>query len=212
MHLKLLVGDEVRVLPRHQQAAWVNKDSLSFSVEIAKNKHLPSSLLALDENTISGRTGSIPNLEFASFPLENAKTTALDFWHFLHTRPLHLHLELLQDFRLFMLICPFTTSLVTVICHQTLFHGQKSSILLESFVKRIEGAYRASGVLTAHSRTCGAAEWQPLCCWVNAHKETNQLPKTGRFTSSRASPTVCRSLYWKKGTRDFLTVAKSFID
>ena len=49
------------------------------AVEIAKNKHLPSSLLALDENTISGRTGSIPNLEFASFPLENAKTTALDF-------------------------------------------------------------------------------------------------------------------------------------
>lgn len=95
MHLKLLVGDEVQVLPRHQQATWVSKESLSFSVEIAKNKHLPSSLLALDGNTISGRTGSIPNLEFASFPLENAKTTALDFWHFLHTGPLQLHLELL---------------------------------------------------------------------------------------------------------------------
>lgn len=49
---------------------------------------------------------------------------------------------------------------------------------------------------------------------LRAHmdKETNQLPKTGRFTISRTLPVVCKSLCGKKRTCDFVTVAKSFID
>lgn len=51
----------------------------------------------------------------------------------------------------------------------------------------------------------------PLCTVAVQRADFGKLLKSGRFSISKIQQWICRSLCWKTGTCDFLTVAKSLI-
>lgn len=172
----------------------------------------------LEENIVSGRTraaSSIPGLGCAWLPVQVHKTTAFHFQTLLPIRPLCLpNLAFFWCLTFLYLSAPFITFLGSH--HSPPNHISESEIVYfvgKPCYKNRSGLplfCRRPNFSCHHLQHCRR---YPVCGRRTLGKESGQLPEPGLFTiSGTLLMLVCRSWCGKKGTCDFLTVAKSFVD